>query len=223
MRPALEGYTQDALDVFSAVDDDLNVSYALLQLGSIKAKQEKLEEAIEQWGLATAALASLDEWSAANIAIRLMGDAYLQMGQFEAAFQCFERIARICFEHGHVQDAVGALSKESFEMVRYGDLEEARRIRQQCIDAIEVIGPEYQIGWNYWEMGEILRVMGHFDEAAEWYEKSRKPFEAFHNRYRYGRSFSSAGLAISHWQVETLIPHPGILHRAWSWLRKRAA
>jgi tetratricopeptide (TPR) repeat protein len=101
------------------------------------------------------------------------------MGQFEAAFQCFERIARICFEHGDVQDAVGALSKESFEMVRYGDLEEARRIRQQCIDAIEVTGPEYQIGWNYWEMGEILRVMGHFDEAAGWYEKSRKPFESF--------------------------------------------
>ena len=175
----LEGYTQDALDVFSAVDDDLNVSYALLQLGSIKVKQEKLEEAIDEWRLATAGLASLDEWSAANVAIRQMGDAYLQMGQFEAAFQCFERIARICFEQGHVQDAVGALSKESFEMVRYGDLEEARRIRQQCIDSIEVTGPEYQIGWNYWEMGEILRVMGHFDEAAGWYEKSRKPFESF--------------------------------------------
>jgi tetratricopeptide (TPR) repeat protein len=175
----LEGYTQDALDVFSAVADELNVSYALLQLGSIKVKQEKLEEAIDEWRLATAGLASLDEWSAANVAIRQMGDAYLQMGQFEAAFQCFERIARACFQQGHVQDAVGALSKESFEMVRYGDLEEARRIRQQCIDAIEVIGPEYQIGWNYWEMGEILRVMGHFDEAAGWYEKSRKPFESF--------------------------------------------
>jgi predicted ATPase/DNA-binding SARP family transcriptional activator len=177
--PTLERYTLDAVDIFSAVDDELNVSYALLQLGSLQYKQEKLEEAIEQWGLATTGLAGLDEWSAANIAIRLMGDAYLQMGQFAAAFKCFERIARICFEHGHVQDAVGALSKESFEMVRYGDLEEARRIRQQCIDAIEVIGPEYQVGWNYWELGEILRVMGRSQEAAGWYEKAHKAFESF--------------------------------------------
>jgi tetratricopeptide (TPR) repeat protein len=128
-----------------------------------------------------------------------MGDAYLQMGQFEAAFNCFERIARVCFEHGHVQDAVGALSKESFEMVRYGDLEEARRIRQQCIDAIEIIGPEYQIGWNYWEMGEILRVMGHFDEAAGWYEKARKPFETYTTdtvwKIFFFRGFGDIGLA----------------------------
>jgi predicted ATPase/DNA-binding SARP family transcriptional activator/tetratricopeptide (TPR) repeat protein len=176
---ALERHTLDAVAIFSAMDDELNVSYALLQLGSIKVKQEKLEEAIEQWGLATAALSNLDEWAAANVAIRLMGDAYLQMGQFEEAFNCFDRIARICYEQGHVQDAVGALSKESFEMVRYGDLEEARRIRQQCVDAIETIGPEYQVGWNDWEMGEILRVMGNFEEAARWYEKARKHFEAF--------------------------------------------
>jgi tetratricopeptide (TPR) repeat protein len=168
----LERYTLEAVDIFSAMDDELNVSYALLQLGSLKYKQEKLEQAIEQWGSATAALTGLDEWSAGNIAIRLMGDAYLQMGQFEAAFKCFERIARICFEHGHLQDAVGGLSKESFEMVRYGDLEEARRIRQQCVDTIETIGPEYQVGWNYWELGEVLRVMGRF-------EKARKAFEAF--------------------------------------------
>jgi predicted ATPase/DNA-binding SARP family transcriptional activator len=175
----LERHTLEAVNIFSTLDDELNVSYALLQLGSLKYKQEELEEAIEQWRLATTALTGLDEWSAANIAIRQMGDAYLQMGQYEAAFNSFEQIARICFEHGHAQDAVGALSKESFEMVRYGDLEQARRIRQQCIEAIEVIGPEYQVGWNYWEMGEILRVMGRFDEAARWYEKARTHFEAF--------------------------------------------
>ncbi len=64
-------------------------------------------------------------------------------------------------------------------MVRYGDLAEAKRIRQQCIELIENIGPDYQVGWNYWEMGEVLRVMGRLDEAAGWYERARKPFEIF--------------------------------------------
>ena len=175
----LERQTLDAFQTFTALGDELDVGYALLQLGSFRQKQEKVGEAIEQWRLASAVFTSLDEWSLANNALRLMGDAYLQMGQFETAFQCFEEMARTAFEHGHLQDAVGSLSKESFELVRHGDLAEAYRIRQQCIDIIETIGPEYQVGWNYWEMGEVLRVMGRFEEARLWYEKARKPFEAF--------------------------------------------
>jgi len=130
--------------------------------------------------------------------MRFMGDAYLQMGQFETAFQCFEEMARTAFEHGHLQDAVGSLSKESFELVRHGDLAEAYRIRQQCIDIIETIGPEYQVGWNYWEMGELLRVMGRFEEAAGWYEKARKPFEAFPDdvwKIFYFRGFGDIALS----------------------------
>ena len=194
----IERCTLDAVDIFTALGDELNVGYALLQLGNLRHKQERLEEAIEQWKLANTALTSLDEWALANNATRLMGDAYLQMGQFEAAFQCFDKMARICFEHGHIQDAVGALSKESFEMVRYGDLAEARRIRQQCIDTIETLGPEYQFGWNYWEMGEILRVMGIFEEAAAWYEKARKSFETFTDnvwKSFYFRGFGDMALA----------------------------
>jgi tetratricopeptide (TPR) repeat protein len=174
----LERYILAALEIFNTLGDGLNVSYARLQLGSLRYKQERLEEAVEQWRLAQAALKNLEEWLIANNMIRLIGDAYLQMGKFENAFQCFDQIARISFEHGHAQQAVGALSKESFEMVRYGDLAEASRLRQQCIEIIEASGPPYQIGWNYWEMGEILRVMGDLDEAGKWYERARKAFEA---------------------------------------------
>ena len=175
----LERYILDALNIFSALKDDFNVSYALLQLGNLRLKQERLEDAIEQWKLSHAALDHLDEWSVANNITRLMGDAYLQLGQFEAAFNCFAEMARICFEHGHAQQAVGAISKQSFEMVRHGDLAEALRLRQQCIAITETTGPEYQVGWNYWEMGETLRVMGSLDEAAKWYERARRHFDTF--------------------------------------------
>jgi predicted ATPase/DNA-binding SARP family transcriptional activator/TPR repeat protein len=175
----LEQYVQDALNIFTSLGDELNVSYTLIQLGNLRFKQERPEEAIEQWRLAQAALMKLDEWAIANNVIRMIGDAYLHMGQFEAAFQSFDYIARISLEHGHIQQAVGALSKESFEMVRYGDLAEARRLRQQCIEMIESTGDAYQTGWNYWEMGEILRVMHNLEEAAEWYERAHKPFEAY--------------------------------------------
>lgn len=196
---ALEHITMEALNIFRALGDELNVSYTLIQLGNLRYKQERPEEAIEQWRLAIAALTSLDEWPIANSVIRLIGDAYLHMGRFEAAFQSFDQIARISIEHGHAQQAVGALSKESFEMVRYGDLAEARRIRQQCIEIIESAGPAYQIGWNYWEMGEVLRVMGRLEEAAEWYERARRPFETYTEdsvwRIFYFRGFGDIALA----------------------------
>jgi predicted ATPase/DNA-binding SARP family transcriptional activator len=194
----LEHYTLEALNIFTNLGDELNVSYTMIQLGNLRHKQERPAEAIEQWRQAQAALTTLDEWAIANIVIRFIGDAYLQMGQFEAAFQSFDQIARISIEHGHVQQAVGALSKESFEMVRYGDLEEARRLREQCIEMIESTGPAYQVGWNYWEMGEILRVMGRLDAAAEWYERSRMPFETYADdvwKIFYARGFGDIALA----------------------------
>ncbi len=88
-----ERYILNALEIFRGLGDQLNISYALLQLGNLRLRQERLEEAIEQWKLAHAALDHLDEWSVGNMLIRLMGDAYIQLGQFEAGFKCFDQIA----------------------------------------------------------------------------------------------------------------------------------
>src|SRR5512141_1672337 len=47
-------------------------------------------------------------------------------------------------------------------------------------------------------MEEILRVMGRYEEAAAWYEKARKPFEAFPDnvwKTFYFRGFGDIALA----------------------------
>jgi tetratricopeptide (TPR) repeat protein len=95
-----ERYIRDALNIFTALGDELNVSYALLQLGHLRLKQERLEEAIEQWKSAQAALNNLDEWSVANNIIRLMGDAYLQLGQFKQVLNVSTTLPRSVLNTG---------------------------------------------------------------------------------------------------------------------------
>jgi tetratricopeptide (TPR) repeat protein len=88
---------------------------------------------------------------------------------------------------------VNALSKESFEMVRYGSIDEALQIRQRCLDIIYDTGPAYQLAWNSWEMGEIMRVMGKLEQASEWYTKSYRIFDE--EQDNVGRSYYFRGIA----------------------------
>jgi tetratricopeptide (TPR) repeat protein len=58
---------------------------------------------------------------------------------------------------------------------------------------VEEAGLEYQFAWNYWEMGEILRVSGNLEEASIWFERSHPIFEKFDDRV--GSSFYYRGMA----------------------------
>jgi tetratricopeptide (TPR) repeat protein len=57
---------------------------------------------------------------------------------------------------------------------------------------LEETGLEYQFAWNYWEMGEIIRVSGNLNEASTWFERSRPIFENFSDRI--GSSFYYRGI-----------------------------
>jgi predicted ATPase/DNA-binding SARP family transcriptional activator len=169
----------EALELFERIGDKSNCGQTLRQMGNLKMKEQKLTEAIRLWKAARANLLSVDvnEWAAASSIRWQIGDAYLQLGNFDQAFECFQEISRINLDHGFVRQAVGALSKESFEKARYGDLEDAIKIRSQCLNFIRESGPEYQLAWNMWEMGELMRLAGKITEADDWFGKAREIFE----------------------------------------------
>ncbi len=121
-----------------------------------------------------------------------ISELYLQLGLFQQSFDSLRQVANTFLEHGLIQRAVGALSKESFEKVRYGELSDALNIRQRCLSMLEETGLEYQFAWNYWEMGEIIRVSGNLNEASMWFERSRPIFENFADRI--GSSFYYRGI-----------------------------
>ena len=185
-------YLSRAMEIFSSLDDRINVAHTLVQWSELRFYQQDLTGAIEQWEAANSTLLAIGEWAMATEIQWRISELYLQLGFFQRAFDGFREIANTNLEHGLIQQAVGALSKESFEKVRYGDLSDALTIRQRCLAMIQEAGLEYQFGWNYWEMGEIVRIYGNLAEASAWFERSRPIFENFGDHI--GSSFYYRGI-----------------------------
>lgn len=189
---ALVEYLSRALELFSSLRDRINVALTLIQWGELKFYQQDLKGAIQQWEEARSTLLIIGEWAMATDILWGISELYLQLGFFQKSFDSLRQVANTFLEHGLIQRAVGALSKESFEKVRYGDLSDALSIRQRCLTMLEETGLDYQFAWNYWEMGEIIRVSGDLNEASTWFERSRPIFENFGDRI--GSSFYYRGI-----------------------------
>ena len=189
---AMAGFLSRAMEIFTELGDVINAGYTSSQWGEMKFNEGDLHGAVQQWKEAHARLLTAGEWSTAIEILWRLADAYFQMGAFQAAFDCYQYMAKTYLEHGLREHAVSAMSKESFERVRYGDIEDAFHLRQQCLDLLAGMAPEYQVAWNNWEMGELLRVWGRPAEAREWYERAFPIFEKYNDGA--GKSFYFRGL-----------------------------
>ena len=191
-REQFAKYLSDARDIFRALGDTINMGHILRLWGDLRFQQQDIEGAIQQWQLARNSFLNAGEWAAATHTLWQLADAYLQVGDFRKAFDGYGEVATIYREHGLRIEQVSALSKESFEKARHGDIEEALQIRRTCLDIILDTGLTYQIAWNYWEMGELLRVKGDAAAAAEWYERAYQIFDR--EQDHIGRSYYFRGM-----------------------------
>jgi tetratricopeptide (TPR) repeat protein len=158
---------------------------------NLKFQQQDIEGAIQQWQLARNSYLNTGEWAAAGNILWMLSDACLQIGDFQKAFDGYREIADLFRDHGLKLVQISALSKESFEKARHGDIQEALQIRRTCLVMILETGVTYQFAWNYWEMGDLLRVMGD-PEAAEWYERAFAIFDR--EQDPVGRSYYFRGM-----------------------------
>jgi tetratricopeptide (TPR) repeat protein len=188
----LSSYLSQAMNIFETLDDQISVGHIQGLWGEFKFMQRDMQGAIEHWSSARATFLAVDEWGTATNMLWFLCNAYLEVGDFPKAFQCCEEMADVYMQHGLRQLVVGSLSKESYEKSRHGDLEDALQIRQRCIDLIHETGLEYQYAWNYWEMGELVRLTGDLAAAADWFERSYKIFDK--ERDNIGKSFYFRGM-----------------------------
>ena len=191
-REQFPRYLSDARDIFAARGDTINLGHIMRLWGDLKFQEQEIEGAIQQWQLARHSFLNAGEWATATHTLWQLADTYLQVGDFQKAFDGYSQIAAIYREHGLRTEQVSALSKESFEKARYGEIEEALQIRRTCLDIILGTGLTYQIAWNYWEMGELLRVKGDAAAAAEWYERAYQIFDR--EQDNIGRSYYFRGM-----------------------------
>jgi predicted ATPase/DNA-binding SARP family transcriptional activator/predicted negative regulator of RcsB-dependent stress response len=177
-RKQLTAYLSHARDIFASLGDAINTGHIMSLWGDLKNQQQDVEGAIEQWQLARNSFLNTGEWAAASVMLWQLCDACLQIGDFQKAFDGYREIAATFREHGLRLVQISALSKESFEKARHGDIEEALQIRRTCLEMILETGVTYQFAWNYWEMGDLLRVKGDAEAASEWYERAYQIFDS---------------------------------------------
>jgi tetratricopeptide (TPR) repeat protein len=79
-------------------------------------------------------------------------------------------------QRGHLAEAVIALSRESYEALRYSDLAHARRTRERSLSLARQAGDRYDEAWQFWELGEIERVAGNYTAAQQHYEQAHVLF-----------------------------------------------
>jgi predicted ATPase/DNA-binding SARP family transcriptional activator len=191
-RKKLKTYLSRARDIFASLGDTLSTGHIMRLWGDLKFQQQDVEGAIQQWQLARNNFLNSGEWAAASNMLWMLSDACIQIGDFQKAFDGYREIADTFRAHGLQLVQISALSKESFEKARHGDMEEALQIRRTCLEMILETGVTYQFAWNYWEMGDLLRVKGEAEAAAEWYERAYQIFDREGDHV--GRSYYFRGM-----------------------------
>lgn len=180
-----ERYLEQALALFQSLGDERESGYVLRSLGQQRRLREAFADAIAYWKAAQEKLEAVGDVTIAATIHWQMGDAYLQLGEFEQAFTHYRHMIEAYARMGRKRLVADTLSKASFEAVRYGDLEYARESRQQTLALAQEVGDLFNEGWSSWEMGELLRVGGDLLGAREWFEKAQLLFRRFEDRTGY--------------------------------------
>jgi len=169
-----------ALAIFTELGDEREGGNTQRALGNLAQLERNLQAAIQHWRAAQQQLLAVGETALAVDISTNIGDAQLALGEFAQAFRCYQEVRQFYEQRGDKRLAAYRMSKESFEMVRYGDLEEAFRLREKALRITRALRDEYGEAWNTWEMGDAYRVMGDFSTARHWFEQAYNIFQKVH-------------------------------------------
>jgi predicted ATPase/DNA-binding SARP family transcriptional activator len=182
-------------DVDSIDDQGQGRDYLLRSLHEFESLGDKREAAISQYFLGLERQRAGDLLEAtriimqAQVKLRELGDdiiaangywqladIHMQLGEVEIALDFLHKLGTFLIQRGRAQLAGLAISRQSYEAVRYGDLDEAMRLRMISLEISQRYEDDFLKAWDFWEMGEIFRVKGNLHEARNSYEKARNYF-----------------------------------------------
>jgi tetratricopeptide (TPR) repeat protein len=137
---------------------------ATRMLGTVLLSQHRFSEAIDVAGRA-ARIKPGDTWN-----VGVIGDAKLELGDYEAAFDAFDRMMRL-------RPSPAAYARAAYAREIQGDLDAALRLMQMAADATVPDDPESQ-AWHYAQLGDLLFQLGRLDAAAREYGRADFTFPA---------------------------------------------
>ena len=124
-------------------------------LGAVLASQHRFRDAIAAAGRAKA-IEPADAWNDGVI-----GDAHLELGEYDAAFTAFDAMMR-------KRPSAAAYGRASYARELQGDLAGALTLMQMALDATSAHDPESQ-AWHYAQLGDLQYQLGHLADAEREY------------------------------------------------------
>lgn len=167
-------------------------AYALRRVGSTLWKMGDYDQA-EQALLAGRELfkASADPGGEAEI-VQELHEMSLMAGRFERAFAYFAERRQIAQALDQRQMVHECLHWESMQAARFGDPEQAVKLRVECLALARTLGDPRRIAWSQWEMAELRRLEGDLVAARQGYRDALQYFQEA--QYFLGIAFYNRGL-----------------------------
>jgi predicted ATPase/DNA-binding SARP family transcriptional activator len=167
---------QQAQTIFDALGDERESAVTLLFRGFERQSEEELVEARRTLLEARTRLRALGEHIVAATINWQLAEIHMQLGEMDVSLRYFHEMADTLLNSGYAHLAIASISRESYEAVRYGDLDYAQRLRRQSLALSRAVGDVFNEAFDCWEMGELYRVMGRLAEARHWFERARSLF-----------------------------------------------
>jgi predicted ATPase/DNA-binding SARP family transcriptional activator/tetratricopeptide (TPR) repeat protein len=162
---------------FEALGDVREAAISLFFIGLEQQRNREYAEAKNTILEAQDALRNLGEDIIAANSYWQLADIHMSMGEPGVSLKYLHEMGEFLVQRGRLQLATMALSRQSYESVRYGDLADALKIREYSLQASLRFQDDFLIAWDYWEMGEIYRVKGDLLAARQWFDRSIAYFE----------------------------------------------
>jgi DNA-binding SARP family transcriptional activator/predicted ATPase len=176
------GYLRESLALFEALGDARECGNTLRALGAVCLLQQRLPEARDHFNAAQQRLAAIDDWAHAAGLHWQLADVNFRLGAVPVAFRHLRQMSDAHLQRGRPADAAVALSRESYEAVRYSDLAHAREARERSLCLAREAGDRFGEAWYIWELGEIERVAGDYEAARLRFEQAQVMFAETRNR-----------------------------------------
>ena len=219
-----EMYLMEALGIFQRIGVVHEQASTLQVLGDMTWIKKSFDRAVQFKQAALELYEKIgDQFSVGQIWFDLARIDLLQ-GNFDQAFHAYHQALRIYERNGNKRLIGITLSWESLAASRYSTLEHALDTRQRSLVIAQEENSLNDYSWALWEMGELYRLMGDFEQAQIWYQKALPLFEKlqdFNGIGSYYRGMGDIALGLTEWeeacqQFQKSIDALTQDHRSWS-------
>jgi predicted ATPase/DNA-binding SARP family transcriptional activator len=182
----------EALNLYRRTGSYDETSNALRNLGGIAIEQQAYGEAAGYLEEALKLAEKSGDQICRTMIVWELGSLSINQGKFERAFEYFRESQRLAAQANIPFEEAFGYSSESMEALRYSTIEQAKIARRKSLAISERMEDPNGIAWSSWEMGEIFRVEGDWEEAQRWYAEAHEIFQK--HEVRGGLSFYHRGL-----------------------------